>query len=100
LPPYIERVPDDRSLEFIQNLANPRTVDVDSLSSLMKKLSITQKTEEPEKLRQPILYPDLEGMEYYINPKLIYMMKDIAFVGKEEGDPNQHLAKVYDICDC
>ena len=49
LPPYIEHVPDDRRLEIIENLANSRTVDVDSLSSLMKELSITQKAEEPEK---------------------------------------------------
>ena len=50
-------------------------------------------------MRQPILYPDLEGMEYHISPKLIYMMKDIAFAGKEEEDPNHHLSKVYNICD-
>ena len=49
LTPYIEHVPDDRRLEIIENLANSRTVDVDSLSSLMKELSITQKAEEPKK---------------------------------------------------
>lgn len=111
LPPYIEHVPDDRRLEFIKNLANSRTVDVDSLSSLMKELSLTQKAEEPKKtlrecgapssfaMREPILYPDLEGMEYYLSPKLIHMMKDIAFARTEDEDPNHHLTKVYDICD-
>ena len=109
LPPYIEHVPYDRRLEIIENLANSCTVDVDSLSYLMKELSITPKVEEPKKtlreggapsayaMRQPILYPDLEGMEYHISPKLVYMMKDIAFAGKEEEDPNQHLAKVYNL---
>jgi hypothetical protein len=49
LLPNIEHVPDDRHLEFIETISNSRIVDVDSLSSLMKELAITQKAEEPKK---------------------------------------------------
>jgi len=46
----------------------------------------------------PILCPELEGQEFEIYPELIYMMKEIAFAGKEEEDPSDHLTRVHDLC--
>ncbi len=49
LPNFIDRVPDSRCLEVIQNLANSRVVDVNSLSTMMENLSITAKAAGPSK---------------------------------------------------
>jgi hypothetical protein len=109
LPDYIERVPDQRRHKFIENLANSRDVDVNSLSSLMADLSIAQKVEELNKTlhewgcpsvlytRKHILYPDVKGNgEYEIKPKIISMMQYNAFSGKEDEDPSLHLTMVHD----
>jgi hypothetical protein len=78
LPNFIDRVPDSRRLEVIQNLANSRVVDVNSLSTMMENLSIRAKTAGPSKAlgeygipstlvaKNPIVYPDVKGIEYEI----------------------------------
>jgi hypothetical protein len=91
LPPFIDRVPDSRRLEVIQNLGNSRVVDVNSLSTLMENLSITAKATGLSKIlgeyvtpstlvaKNPIVYPDVKGIEYEIDPKLLNMMLENSF---------------------
>ena len=111
LPNFIDRVPDSRRLEVIQNLANSRAVDVNSLSTMMENLSITAKAAGPSKAlgeygtpstlvaKNPIVYPDVKGIEYEIDPELLIMMQENAFLGKEHEDPGIHLTRVNDICE-
>ena len=49
LPSFIERVPDSRRLEVLQNLARSHAVDVNGLSIMMENLTIVAKDIEPEK---------------------------------------------------
>jgi hypothetical protein len=87
LPGYIDRIPEPRLLEVLENLTNSRTVDVNSLSNLMADLSITGRPEkEPKKslreygapsahaIRKPILFPKVNVDEYQINTELIYIL--------------------------
>lgn len=111
LPNFIDRVPDSRRLEVIQNLANLHAVDVNSLSTMMENLSITAKAAGPSKTlgeygtpstlvaKNPIVYPDVKGTEYEIDPELLIMMQDNAFSGEEHEDPSVHLTRVNDICE-
>lgn len=91
LPNFIDRVPDSRHLEVLQYLANSRDVDVNSLSTIMENLSITAKAAEPSKAlgeygtpstlvaKNPIVYPDVKGIEYEIDRKLLIRMQENAF---------------------
>jgi hypothetical protein len=63
----VERVPDHRCLEISENLAKSCHVDVDSLSSLMKGLSITQKAEEPKKTLRECVASSAHEMAYTLS---------------------------------
>jgi hypothetical protein len=100
LPNFIDQVPDSRRLEVIQNLANSRDVEVNSLCTLMENLSITATAVGPSKTleeygtpstlvaKNPIVYSDLKGIEYEIDPELLNMMQEDAFSGEDHEDPS------------
>jgi hypothetical protein len=62
---------------------------------MMENLSITPKPAGPSKTlgeygtpstlvaKSPIVYPDVKGIEYEIDPELLIMMQDNAFSGEE-----------------
>ena len=111
LPNFIDRVPDSRRLEVIQNLANSCAVDVNSLSTLMENLSVTAKASGPRKTlgecgtpstlvaKNPIVYPDVKGIEYEIDHELLTMMQENAFSGEDHEDLSVHLTRMNDICE-
>ena len=65
-----------------------------SFIPLLTDFTITRRVEEPEKLlgdygnpsrhltKIPIIYPDLQAMEFEIDLELIYMTKEISFAGR------------------
>ena len=46
LPDYIERIPDTRLEEFIINFQNSNTIDINSINTLMSRMTISGKPEE------------------------------------------------------
>ena len=112
LPDFINHFPESRRLEVVERLAKSCDVDVNSLSDLMAELTISKRPDiEAEKplreygaptaraIRKPILFPEVNVEEYEINTELIYMLHDIAFQGKEDEDPLDHIREVHGICE-
>jgi hypothetical protein len=78
---------------------------------MTENLSITAKAVEPSKAlgeygtpstlvaKNSIIYPDVRGIEYEIDPEILIMMQDNAFSGEEHEDPGIHLTRVNDICE-
>ena len=46
LPDYIERIPHTRLGEFITNFQNSNTIDINSINTLMSRMTISGKPEE------------------------------------------------------
>jgi hypothetical protein len=49
--------------------------------------------------KDPIVYPDVKGIEYEIDPKLLVMIQNNAFSREEHEDPSVHLNRVNDTCE-
>jgi hypothetical protein len=74
---------------------------------MMENLSITAKAAEPSKAlggygthsslvsKNPIVYPDVTGIEYEIDPDLLIMMQENAFSGEGHEDPDIHLSHLF-----
>ena len=112
LPDYIDRVPEPRRLEILENLTNSRNVEVNNISNLMANLTITGRPEkEPEKslreygapsaraIRKPILFHEVNVDEYEINTELIYILQEKDFKGEEDESPLLHIRQVDSICE-
>ena len=61
LPDYIERIPDTRLEEFFTNFQNSNTIDINSINTLMSRITISGK---PEETREKTLgeYGHLQGI--------------------------------------
>ena len=97
---YLERVPDQRRQEIIENLLKSSTVSVDGLSNIMEIMSINRTTvRRAEKtlkeycapslynLKEPILLldPGVRGYQFYA--VLLHILQEKAFNGREDEDP-------------
>ena len=45
LPDYIEQIPNTRLEEFITNFQNSNTIDINSINTLMSRMTISGRTE-------------------------------------------------------
>ena len=94
LPDYIERIPDTRLEEFITNFQNSNTIDINSINTVMSRMTISGKPEETREktlgeygapsrhyLSSPIEFP--EGPFIPLRLELIHKVDETAFQGKE-----------------
>ena len=109
LPDYIERIPDTRLEEFITNFQNSNTIDINSINTLMSRMTISGKPEETREktlgeygapsrhyLSSPIKFA--EGPFIPLHPELIHKVDETAFQGKEGEDPHLHIATFVELC--
>ena len=103
LPDYIERIPGTRLEEVVTNLRNSNIIDINSIDTLMSKMTISEKPKPirektlreygaPSRhyIRSPTKIPD--GPFITLHPEIIHKVDKTAFQGEEGEDPRLHVA--------